>query len=157
MRSHWERCSHCQEDQAAFKDPNMTSWWALEQEYQRPCYAAREQKDELLQKPNVVLMTGEWKSAFLVPTLINLFFNYSSADEVSYPLPSPVPVMSYNNCSSWSERSLDENWSLDDEGSLCHGEIASEDERWGEVCLDHSTERKKKLQKTWRGGLTIKI
>lgn len=108
MWSHWERYIRCQEDQVTFKDPNMTSWWALEQEYQHPCYAAREQKDELLQRPNLPLMTGEWKGAF-GPTLINLFFNYSSADEVSSPLLSPVPVMSYNICSSRSERSLDEN------------------------------------------------
>lgn len=101
----------CQEDQATFKDTNMTSWWALEQEYQRPCYADKEQKDKLLQKSSLALMTGEWKGAF-GPTLINLFFNYSSADEVSSPLLSPVPVMSCNNCSSPSERSLDENWWL---------------------------------------------
>ncbi len=82
------------------------------------------------------------------PDFDHSVFNYSSADEVSSPLPSPVPVMPYYNCYWWSERSLDENRRL-----FVSREIASSERK---VVLITALKQGKKRQPnnpelTWRG------
>ncbi len=147
MWSHWERYIHCQEDQAAFKDPNTTSWWALEQEYQRPCYAAREQKYQLLQRPNLPVMTGEWKSAF-GPTLITLFLIIHLQMRCHH-----LFLLLFLSCRTTIAPHGVKDHLMKTEGSSCQREIASSERK---VVLITALKQGKKRQLnkpelTWRG------